>query len=182
MHLGGRSAVPRCDLETYVNMFSTRCTEEETYTRRGAAIVRNHLSLAEGAPTSHSLDYVAFTRSTGRYFLTNFEYWFKEILFEHRLCVKTGSMLFFNWHCVNILGIPTRALEQLFVQLPSWWSSYMGSSLLFASTPLVFAYHPALVLLTGQLSLLFLISVAEKCLHALISFFSSAALGGPSHA
>lgn len=50
--------------------------------------------------------------------------------------------------------------------------------MLFASTPIVFAYHFSLTLFTERRSVLSRITVAEHCVFALMSFFSSALLGG----
>lgn len=50
--------------------------------------------------------------------------------------------------------------------------------MLFATKPIVVAYHSSLAFLTERCSLLFRIDVAENCLYTLIVFFLSALLGG----
>lgn len=49
---------------------------------------------------------------------------------------------------------------------------------MFASRPIVLAYHSSLALLTDLRSLSFCIAVTDNYVQALISFFSSALLGG----
>lgn len=53
--------------------------------------------------------------------------------------------------------------------------------MLIARTPVVITYHSSLALLTELRGLLFRISVAERCVYAFISFFSSALPGGPEN-
>lgn len=48
--------------------------------------------------------------------------------------------------------------------------------------PNAFAYHSSLAVLTKRRGLLLRIAVAENCVHAPMSFFSSALFGGPSDA
>lgn len=105
------------------------------------------------------------------HFLANFDYWLKEILFEQRFCARTDLNLFANWHCVDILEISTLEQEELFVQVPPWWSSDEGSRLLFALTRIVFSYHSSLLILIEQKGSLFRIAVAALCVYALIFFF-----------
>lgn len=49
-------------------------------------------------------------------------------------------------------------------------------------TPIVFTYHSSSALLTESRSLIFCIAVADLYVYALLSFFLSAVLDGPSNA
>lgn len=67
--------------------------------RRVAAIPRVNLGLADVTPVIHSLDHVAFRHPYHTlHFLTSIAYTLKEIMFEQRFRVATGSKLFLNWH------------------------------------------------------------------------------------
>lgn len=82
---------------TSVNMPFIRCTEEEVCARRIASIVGSKLKLADNAPATHSLEYVDFTcPHVAFHFLANSDIWFKEIIFEQKFRVRTGSRLFVN--------------------------------------------------------------------------------------
>lgn len=87
--------------------------------------------------------------------------------------------MFFNWHCIEIFAVPTRQREELFLQVPSLFSSLDGSRLWFALTQIVFTHHSSLGLLIEWHSLLLLIAFNEHFVYALMSFFSSALLGKP---
>lgn len=64
-----------------------------------AAIIRDNLRLARDAPATKSIEYVTFARPYDTiYFLTNFDYLMKEIVFEQRLRVRTRSEIYVNWH------------------------------------------------------------------------------------
>lgn len=73
-------------------------------------------------------------------------------------------------------------LEKLFVEAPSWLSSYRVSRLLFASAPIVFGSYSSLAVLTELRSLLFCIAVAEHSVYASMLLFLSLFLDGPSDA
>lgn len=136
------------------------------------------MDLADDAPATRSLYYVTLTHSYDTlHFLANFGYRFKEIFFEHRLCVRKRSKVLVNCPCANIFGVPTRLPKEVFIQVSSFWSSYDGSHLMFAPTPIVFIYHSSMALLTERRSFLIRIAVAENCVYALMSFFLSALLG-----
>lgn len=179
MHWVVRGAVFRCDKATYVEMIFISCTEEEIYARRVVPIINGNLILADDAPVTNSLDYVAFTRPCETIdFVSNFHYWLKEIVLSKSFVSGQGPKLFVNCHCVDIFEILTRQPGELFVQDRSWWSSYEGSCLSFASTLVVFTYHSSLVLLTECCSLLFCIGVTKHSVYALMSLFSSTFPGG----
>lgn len=143
-------------------------------------IVRYGSELTDAAPVTHSFEYISFPYPFDSVpLLTNIEYWWKEIQFEQRFCVRHHDALFFNCYCVDIFGIPTREREKFFVRLPLWWSDCEGSCLLVASTPKVLAYHFTLALCAERHRLFFSVVFAEHCVSALQSFFLSAVVGGP---
>lgn len=162
MHYEGRENVLRRVVETYVDMPFICCTEEEIYACLLTLIVRNGSGLTDAAPTTHSLEYVAFSGPYDSFYrLTNLDYWWEKIQFEQRYRVRYLTALFVNQHCVDFFAIPTRDREKLLDRLPSKWSDYEVSRLLLAPAPMVFAHRSTLAFLTERRSLLFLIAVAR---------------------
>lgn len=67
-----------------------------------------NLALTDDAPVTRSYQYVIFTQPYDTLqFTTIFGHWLKKIVFEQIFRVWTESILFVNWHCVDILGINT---------------------------------------------------------------------------
>lgn len=124
MQCGGRGPVLQCNKVTYVEIPFNNWKKSEVHARWLAPIFAGNLRLVDDAPAIHSPNYVAFTRALIKlYFLANFDYWFKKIVFAQRFCDRTGSNLFCNGHFVDIFGIPTSEREEIFVKVQSWWSS-----------------------------------------------------------
>lgn len=98
MHWGGLGAVFCPDVVAYVDMRSTSFTQIENQASRLPMIVQNGSELAETAPATHILEYVAFLRPCHSLHLsTNAEYWWKVVLFEQRFPVWRNASLFVNW-------------------------------------------------------------------------------------
>lgn len=92
MHWRGRCAVSRCEEMIYVCMSFIRCTEIELHALRLPSIVGVNSELADDAPVNHSLECVSFRHPYDTlHFLVNFNYWLKEIIFEHMFRVRTGK-------------------------------------------------------------------------------------------
>lgn len=86
------------------------------YERRLASIVDGSLSLPIDDPVTHIPDYVTFTRLYYTlHFLTNFDYWWRDIFFRQRFRVRKRPKFFVNWRSVDIFGIPTRKREELYL-------------------------------------------------------------------
>lgn len=142
MHWCGRGAVLHRDVATYVNMFFIRWTEEESYAISLLLIERNGSELADAAPTTDGFECVRLPRPFDSLHLqTSFEYWWMEVQFEQRFCVRHHAELFVNWHCIDVFGIPIRSREKFFVRVPSGSSDYKANRSLVAPMPMVFAYH-----------------------------------------
>lgn len=81
--LGYRGAVHCYDEASYVDMPFIHSTEKDVHANRSVQVKQNNLGLADNALTTHSLKYVVTSRLYDTlHFLTNFEYWSKEIQFE----------------------------------------------------------------------------------------------------
>lgn len=108
-HWGYSCAALRYYKTTYIDLPSIRYIGEDVYANHLAQVVPNILQMVDNALITHSLKYVAFSRSYDTLHpLTNFEYWFSKITFEQRFWVWRNEALFVNWHCVNIFSIRTR--------------------------------------------------------------------------
>lgn len=71
------------------------CTEEELYALRLVPIIGAILTRRIMLPLLILLNYVAFTCPHDTiHFLTSFDYWFKETIFDERSDDKTGLNLF----------------------------------------------------------------------------------------
>lgn len=91
---------------------------------------------------------------------------------------NVSLVLFVNWYGVDIFGILARNSEELFVQVPSWWTDNEESHVLFVPTQTVLAHYSTFALRKDRLSLLRRIAVTEHCVYAPLSFFSFAPNGG----
>lgn len=139
---GGRGPVLPYDEPPYVDMPFIRCFREKVYAKCLASVVRNNSWLADKGVISHSLEYVTFPLPRDiLHVLTDFEYWFKEIQFRHRFRIRCYAVLFLNWQCVDVFGIPISDREELFVKLSERWTDYEGGRLMFSPTPMVIANH-----------------------------------------
>lgn len=91
--------------------------------------------------TTHGLNYVALLRPLDLHrFLTNFEYWWKETVFERRIQLKSTDPLIVNWHCVVFFDIPSVRGHELFIKVSEWWECSECSRLVYAPTLVNFSY------------------------------------------
>lgn len=117
MHWSDRNAALRRDLTAYVDVAFISCIEKYAYASILALIVQNGSTLADTAPITHSVEFVAIPR---RYqslnLLTNFEKWWKRIQFEQPFHVWFDEALFVNYQFIASSGVLNRELEELFVR------------------------------------------------------------------
>lgn len=152
-----------------------RCSEDFTYASRLTTIVDKVASELSVSLLETSLDNVAFPRRyTGHYFLSNLWYWHKEAMLEHPLCMRAVNPSFICWHCVEFSNCPPFLRGGYCVHVPASWAEYEGSSLLFASTPAVFAYYSGRYLNRLSADFIFRAAVTEHSVYCLSSFLLSA--------
>lgn len=190
-HWGGRGFTLLDALPHTVDMPFARCEEELRYVRRVSAL--GATLLASGEPVVPDLELCTFDRPMDLAWFAGegarqAQHWLPDLDTEwrlrHRRCET--DRFFAGWHNVENFSIRARDRTQLYVAVPSWWSSWEPARALNVPTPPVFAYlsHYALDPLasedddiTARSNVLFNIALSEFVVSAFLRFLMAASEG-----
>lgn len=122
--------------------------------------------------------YVAFQGPFRQHSLLNkFDYNLKITVFECRLRLKSRNLLF-ELAFTGLFRFPTVWCHEFFILVTERWDCDEAHRLLYAPTPIVFAYYSNLVLLGERNDLVFCVDVVEHSGLSVMAFATFAAFRG----
>lgn len=146
-HWGGRGTSEHTCVGRLTDTERVWCAEEVAYEQRLAAVFETMDTGQVQVNAVVQFEDVNFDRLyNALWFVTNHEYWARDLDFEVRARRSPNAPVFCSWHNVEVFWLPRGLRPDFYVFVPTWWEAKKPSRVLLVPTATGFAYYSGLIL------------------------------------